>query len=48
MVSNMIVFALIAWAAAYSTYKLSVFVKDAGKDKPVKCSCSSCPYVGTK
>ena len=48
MVSNLIVFAVVLWAAVYCGFKLKKFITDAGSEKPVKCSCSSCPYVDNK
>lgn len=42
---NVIVILAVIWALAYSAYRLADFIRNAGKDKPVKCSCSSCPYA---
>jgi len=45
MISNIIVGIIVLWAAVYAGFKLKEFITNAGSEKPVKCSCSSCPYI---
>jgi len=45
MIGNILVALMVLWAAVYSAFKLKAFIKNAGSEKSVKCSCSSCPYM---
>lgn len=48
MIGNIIASALVLWAVVYCGFKFREFIMNAGMEKPLKCTCSSCPYIENK
>jgi len=48
MIEKVIVAAVVLWALVYCGFKLRDFVSNSRADKPIKCSCSSCPYTDSE